>query len=138
MQIHRPHLIAVALVLALSGCGQIQDTLALQRGLTEEFGTEDITINFTRDGALTVQFTNWPAETEGTDQQARTARRVGEYVRDHYPRFDSLSAVLVSFGWQQAGVTTTGEPLRFTPAELRRPASNAAADTARQGDQPPD
>jgi hypothetical protein len=138
MRARRLVLSALALVLALGGCGQIQDALELQQGLAEEFGTEDVTIDFTRAGELTVQFTNWPAERPGADEQARTARRVGEYVRDHYPRFDSLSAVLVSFGWEQAGVTTTEEPFRFTRDELRRPASDAAADTSGGGDQPPD
>jgi hypothetical protein len=137
MQTRSLCLTAVALVLALGGCGRIQETLALQQGLTEEFGTEDVTISLSGGGELTIQFTNWPAEGEGSGQRERTARQAAEYVRDNYPRFDSLSAVLVSFGWEQGGVTTTEEPFRFTAAELRSPASEAAADTSGQGDQPP-
>jgi hypothetical protein len=137
MKTNRLCLVAVVAALALAGCAQIQETLALRQGLTEEFGTEDITINFTRRGELTVQFTNWPAEQQGAEQQAQAARRVGEYVRDNYSLFDSLPAVIVSFGWTQAGVTTTGEPFRFTPEDLGRPVFDAAADTAGSGDQPP-
>ncbi|MBD3366996.1 MAG: hypothetical protein GF405_02330 [Candidatus Eisenbacteria bacterium] len=119
---------AVALLLlSLFGCGEVREAVELQRALVEEFGTEDITVSFSAENILKVSFDDWAADRK--DEQAAVARQAAEFVRDNYEGYPDLSAVEVAFGWTQAGITTTGEPYRFTPEELSRPAPETMGDT---------
>ncbi len=118
------------LAMCLFGCGEVQEAVELQRGLVEEFDTEEITVSFSGEGELKVSFDDWPADR--MDERVAVARRAALFVRDNYEGFDELSAVLVAFGWTQAGITTTVEPFRFSPEELRRPAPESMGDTTAQ------
>src|SRR5438552_1295893 len=57
-------------------------------------------------------------------EQSAFARRVAEYVRDHYAHYDQLQSIQVGFASVKGvGITvsSTRIPYRFTPSELGPP-----------------
>ena len=98
--------------------------LSLQRGLAREFQTSGIGVNLNNSAYLTVTFTNSPVAEASETDQAAFARRVAEYVRDHYARYAQLQSTRVGFSTVKGiGVrfTSTRIPYQFTPSELGPP-----------------
>ena len=114
----------VATTLAL-GCADLRDIMTLQQGLAREFNQSAIGVNVNNSVSLTVTFSNSPAADLPDAERAAFARRVAEYVRDHYPHYSALQTINVGF----ASVTKTGPvtytnssvPYRFTPSDLGQP-----------------
>lgn len=117
----RPFTAFVIATLAL-GCADLRDLLSLQQGLTREFNEAGVGVNINNNVSLTVTFSNSSAAGLSDPERAAFARRVAEYVRDHYARYESLQAISVGF----AAVTKAGPvkytertvPYRFTPGDL--------------------
>ena len=112
----------VALLLAAIGCADLKDIFSLQRGLSREFQTNAISINLNNSTDLTVSFTNAPVADSAETARAAFARRVGEFVRDHYPHYDRLQRITVAFSTSSSAgpvrFTRTEAPYRFTHADL--------------------
>ena len=103
------------------GCADLKDILSLQRGLSRAFQTSAISVNINNSAYLTIVFTNSPVADLSEPEQSVFARRVAEYVRDHYARYDQLRSIDVRFASVKGvGVTFTRTriPYRFTPSEL--------------------
>ena len=124
----RPRLFGVIALLgggALVACADLKDMLSLQRGLAQEFQTEAISININNSVNMTILFSNSPVAQSSDSEQSVFARRVGEFVRDHYPKYDELQTIAVGFssvrGTGAFHITNTRVPFRFTPQDLGPP-----------------
>jgi len=92
--------------------------------MVREFHEPGISINITN-AYLTVTLANSAADSLPEVEKAAYARRIAEYVRDHYPKYSSLTSIDVGF----ASVTKTGPVTysqssaryHFTPADLGPP-----------------
>lgn len=128
--------ILLALTLSVAACGGFGDMIALQRGLAHEFGTDAIGINVSNNSVLTVTFANTPAATLPDSDRAAFARRVAEYVRDHYPEYPTLAEINVGFSQvHSAGivtVTNTNVPYTFPTKALGAPHDTTHAGAARK------
>ena len=125
----RPSVLGAALLLT-AGCfgfggdaGKFfSDLLSLQQGIVQQFGDSDIGINRNTSGLLTVTFTNSHFAALPDSAQAAEARKVAEYVRDHYPEYGGLTQVSIALRSQQGGggfsVSTSNVPYSWTTAEL--------------------
>src|SRR5207244_3426160 len=82
---------------ALAACADLKDMLSLQRGLAQEFQTEAISININNSVNMTILFSNSPVAQSSDSEQSVFAHRVGEFVRDHYPKYDELQTIAVGF-----------------------------------------
>lgn len=118
-------LFALAAVLLAAGCGDIADLMRLSSGLTKEFGPASL--NQTDDGHLTVSLTNSPPAAD----EEQTARRVAEYVRDHYRSYGTLVDVTVDFQTHRqvgpVGYTRANGSYTFTRADLGTSRNRPAA-----------
>lgn len=117
-------LLSLLTLAAALGCADLKDIITLQRGLSHEFQTSAISINLNNSRYLTVTFTNSPTADLPEPEQAAFARRVAEYVRDHYARYEQLQSIQVGFSSVKGvGITFTSTriPYRFTPSELGPP-----------------
>jgi hypothetical protein len=99
--------------------------MTLQQELAREFETSAITVNINDGTYLTIMFSNSPTAELPDSDQAAFARRVAEYVRDQYPRYDSLKTIAIGFA-KVTGVgpityTDSRVPYTFTPQDLGRP-----------------
>ena len=120
-------LLALA-ALAAAACGDLKEVFSLQRGLAHEFNTQAISVNmntYNGNTTITVLFQNSPVAQAPDSEQAALARRVGEYVRDHYSRYAQLQSIDVGFSSVKGGgfvrMTQTRVPFRFTPRDLGEP-----------------
>jgi hypothetical protein len=129
--------IVLLLVLAVFGCSRLKDIFALRSGIVKEFGTENVTVTITNGEIMTVAFVNSPFTDQSREEQGDVARRVADYVREHYADFDSLDVVYVTFGTRRsagcASYSETGEPFRFTPYQLMRSSVEAPSRSTRPG-----
>jgi hypothetical protein len=110
--------------LALIGCADLKDLLSLQQGLSQEFAPSAINVNLNNSAYLTVMFSNSPVADLPEVERAAVARRVAEYVRDHYAHYDQLQSIQVGFAKVKGvGITFTSTqiPYQFTPSELGPP-----------------
>lgn len=134
MRIQRLRRAVPFLLLALAGCGDLAALAALQRGIAAEFHAADVSLNIANHARLTIVFVNSPMTAQTPEQRAVTARRVAEYVRDHYARFDSLTTIAVGYSAKQSAgpvaITSTVVPFTFTPAQLRAAPPAATHDSA--------
>ena len=114
----------VVLVMA-AACADLKDIISLQRDLAREFETPAIGVNINNSVHLTITFSNSPAAVLPDAEQAAFARRVAEYVRDHYVGYDRLQTISVGFATVKGGgpvrFTTTRVPYRFSPDQLGPP-----------------
>lgn len=110
---------------ALLACADLKDIFSLQRGLAQEFHTNAINVNLSNSAYLTIVFSNSPAAALPDSERAVFARRVAEFVRDHYPKYEQLTSIDVGFAAVRGGAgisfTKTDVPYRFTPVELGPP-----------------
>ena len=112
------------------GCADLKDILSLQQGLAREFQTSAISVNLNNSAYLTVVFSNSPVADSSDAAQSAFARRVAEYVRDHYPHYDQLQSIQVGFASMKGvGITFTSTriPYQFTPSELGMPSQPKSA-----------
>lgn len=132
MILHRCLTALVAATLALA-CADLRDMMTLQQGLVREFNETGININVNNRAHLTVTFSNSAAADLSDAKRAAFARRVAEYVRDHYAPYSTLETIAVGF----STVTKTGPitytntmvPYRFTPRDLGQPKASSSAKT---------
>jgi hypothetical protein len=106
----------------LAGCADLQDLRTLASDIGRDFGTANVNIGLNNRVNLTVTFTDLnPAVVPDTAHPA-FARRVAEYVRDHYPGYGRLHTVRVAFADQMGAgpvrVTRGTATYEFTPAQL--------------------
>lgn len=102
-------LTALFLSLALAGCG---DNGRLANELSESYGPVNVYYETADSTHLRVSFFSSPFAERPDSARAGTARKVAEYVRDHYPRYKALDKVTVEF---------------MSAKETRAGAKNAAA-----------
>ena len=117
-------LLSVVTLAGALGCADLKDIFSLQRDLSHEFQTSAINVTINNSAYLTIVFTNSPVADLSEPEQSAFARRVAEYVRDHYARYDQLRSIAVGFASVKGvGVTFTRTriPYRFTPGELGPP-----------------
>jgi hypothetical protein len=95
--------------------------------LAREFQTSAISVNINNSVHLTVMFSNSPAADLPDVEQAAFARRVAEYVRDHYTSYRRLQTISIGFatvrGVGAVRFTRSRVPYRFTPQELGPPSA---------------
>jgi hypothetical protein len=76
--------------------------------------------------ALQVTFLESPFAERGDAERQATARKVAEYVRDHYPQYKTLDKVIIEFPTKKelaaAKLTHVAGRYTFTTAELGPPA----------------
>src|SRR5258705_13909660 len=110
---------AFVLATLVLGCVDLRELLSLQQGLTKEFNEPGVGVNIHNNANLTVTFSNSSAAGLSDPERAAFARRVAEYVRDHYARYDSLQIIAVGFAAVTKACpvtyTETTVPYRFTP-----------------------
>ena len=115
----------IALLGPLVACADLKDMLSLQHSLAQQFQTEAISININNSVNMTILFSNSPVAQSSDSEQSVFARRVGEFVRDHYPKYDALQTIAVGFssvrGTGAFHITNTRVPFRFTPQDLGPP-----------------
>lgn len=125
--------ISLCLLLSVGGCADLKQLQELQRGLIEELGTSAVNVNLTNGRNLTIMLVNSPLADQGCETQAAAAQRAANFVRTHYPRFDSLRVVAVGFTHQRrfgvVSTTATSVPFSFSVPDIRNGA--LAADSAR-------
>lgn len=113
------------LAAAALACGDLRDIMSLEQGLVREFHEPGININLNVSGQLAIAFANSPAADLPDSEREAYARRVAEYVRDHFPRYDALTSISVGFtSVKRTGpltVTNAPVPYRFTPRDLGAP-----------------
>jgi len=118
---NRLHALLPVAMLGLAGCADFKDLIALQRGLMAEFPRTAININVTNDH-LSVLFQDSTTANLPETQRAAFARRVAEFVRDHYAGYNDIAAVSVGFSkskWLGPITSTETEmPYSFSRAEL--------------------
>ncbi len=110
-----------AAILGLAACADFKDLIALQRGLMAEFPTAVINVNLTNDH-LSVLFQDSTTANLAEVERAAFARRVAEFVRDHYAGYDKLANVSIGFSQTKRlgplTSTRTETPYSFPHAEL--------------------
>lgn len=123
-----------AAVVSLTACADFKDLIDLQRRLMAEFPRTAININVTNDH-LSVLFQDSTTATLPETERAAFARRVAEFVRDHYRDYDRISEVSVGFSQTKRlgplTSTRTDVPYSFSRTELG-PALAPAAAPAKQ------
>src|SRR5439155_26485209 len=103
------------------------ELMSLDLGLIAEFHEQGINVNVYNGHSLTVSFANSPRANEPDSVRAVFARRVAEYVRDHYPygRYSELQSIRVTFNkvsqTDPLTITSTTGAYQFTPADLGAP-----------------
>lgn len=122
-------MLRIALLLAVIGCADLKDIFSLQRGLSREFHTNAVSVNLNNSAYLTITFGNVPVADSAESARAAFARRVGEYVRDHYGHYERLQSVAVGFSSSSSAgpvrFTSSEVPYRFTAAELGAPVTTS-------------
>jgi hypothetical protein len=110
----------VALAL-LCACG-MGDLMRFSVGLTREFGPASVNVNGEH---LTITLQRAPPRAGSAVGEEAEARRVAEYVRDHYTPWEDLADVTVAFQSHQqygpVGFTQGRGNFTFTHAELGAP-----------------
>jgi hypothetical protein len=91
-------LLVCASALLATACGDLGEVLVLSRDIEREFAVSDMSVNL-QDGR-SVEVSVWrdtppPAPGAVAPESDALARRVAEYVRDHYAGYDRLSEVRV-------------------------------------------
>ncbi len=128
MRFARLLLLAVLALPALA-CSDLGELMSLQQELTHEFNTGAVNVNTNNAVHLTVIFSNSPAAELPDSDRAAFARRVAEYVRDHYPGYERLQTIRIGFakvsGAGAVKFTSSRAPYRFTPRDLGPPRSAA-------------
>jgi len=114
-------LFALIAVLLATGCRDIADLMRLSAGLNKDFGQTKV--NLTNGTHLSVTLTNPSPAAVSNEQQ--TARRVAEYVRDHYPKYGALEDVTVVLETHRqygpVGYTRGTGSYTFARADLKSP-----------------
>ena len=108
-----------------SACADLKEMMSLQQGLAQEFHTPAINLNLNTSRTLTVVFANSPYADLQSGEQSAFARRVAEYVRDHYAGYARLQRITVGFATVRGGggmqFSTSRLPYTFTPQDLGAP-----------------
>jgi hypothetical protein len=121
----------LALVLALGACKGEEHRL--ERGLSEVYGEAFVSFPTTDSTTLLVMFPGTAFAGRADAERRGTARKVGEYVRDHYPRYKVLNKVIVEFVSKKEMAADTLKHVAarytFTRAELGPPPPSAAPAT---------
>ena len=113
-------LLALVLLLFPGACADMADLMRLDVGLAKEFGQANVNLTNTH---LTVTFPN--SRFAGRPDEAETARKAAEYVRDHYPKYRSLDGITIAFQshhqYGPVGYTSSQGSYDFTQGDLGPP-----------------
>jgi len=119
----RPAL-ALLVLLALPACRD-EGRQQLSNELSERYGTAIVGARDSLANALVVAFPSSPFADRVDAERRGTARKVAEYVRDHYPAYKGIDKVTVEFLTKKEMVADTlrhiGASYTFTRAELGPP-----------------
>lgn len=120
-------LLALALSLTLAACG---DEGRLSNELSERYGTAIVGSQDSLANHLVVTFLSSPFADRSDAERRGTARKVAEYVRDHYPRYKGIDKLTVEFLTKKEAVVDTlkhvGASYTFTRADLGPPQTSPA------------
>jgi hypothetical protein len=120
----RSGIVAGLVVLAVA-CAEMGGMLSLQQQLAREFGSPQVSVNLNNKRYLTVVFQNSPLGELDSLDQAKAARLVAEFVRDHYVAYDSLQMVSVGFATRRGAgpisVTNSRVPYSYRTSDLGPP-----------------
>lgn len=101
--------------------GLLVDLQGLQQGLIRELDEPGVNVNATND-MLSVVLVNSKLAALPEPERERLARRIAEFVRAHYKRYATLSAISVGFKTSTGGmgltVSSTNVPYLFRTADL--------------------
>jgi hypothetical protein len=118
-------LLGLALLAFGLACGDLKELLVLQQDLAREFPNSSINVSLHGSNDLTVVFANSSNAELSEGDRAAFARRVAEYVRDHYIPYEQLQRIRVGFATVRGGggfsLSTTSVPYAFTTGELGSP-----------------
>ena len=124
MRAFRLPLLVAVLLLSAAGCQRMWDSVSLLVSIGREFDARDLHISSKvtpSEAHLTVIFRHSPLADRPEAERRAHARRVAEYVRDHYPRYGELDDVSVAYfrgGYEPAGYLAPPGSYTFTRAEL--------------------
>ena len=113
--------LALCLPLVLAGCG---DNGRLADELGKSYGIANVYYETADSTRLRVSFFDSPFAERPDSARAGTARKVAEYVRDHYPRYKALDKVTVEFMTKKetyAGGKNVAARYPFSRVELGEP-----------------
>ena len=121
IRVLRLPLLLAALAVGLAGCQDFVDLTSLSAALTREFGGARMEVHLNNRTHLAIVVEDSPlGRQEGSKRQA-TARKLAEFVRDHYAKYGVLEDVSVVFATSDASLATSYREeatYTFTPAEL--------------------
>jgi hypothetical protein len=121
-RLSRTFVVGVASLLFAAGCRDIVELLRLSVGVKKEFGQQARVELFNR-RHLIIRLENSPLA--GRPDEAKVARRVAEFARDHFPRYRQLDDVQVVFEARRhygpVGYARGTRGYTFTRAELGEP-----------------
>lgn len=112
---------ALVFALALAGCG---DNGRLADELSKSYGIANVQYETADSTRLLVSFFDSPFAERSDSARAGTARKIAEYVRDHYPHYKKLDKVTVEFLTKKetaAGGKHVAARYRFSHTELGDP-----------------
>lgn len=123
---HRVSWGLLALVLALPACRD-EGRSQLEYELSERYGMVIVGASDSLANDMVVMFPSSPFADRTDAERRGTARKVAEYVRDHYPAYKGIDKVTVAFLTKKETVVDTlkhvAASYTFTRAELDSPRS---------------
>ena len=110
-------------LVGVSGCSMMKDVFALSYGILKEFKAEtSCKVEMSTTGRMTVTFGPGRLSSLPAAEQRAEARRITEYVRDHYPGYPKLEKIeIVAESEGSMGpvtITNRMEPQVFACADL--------------------
>ena len=114
--------IVVALTMALLGCGDLKNLVALSSALQEKYHVTP-NVNIMNGSHLLITFQNMDdlAKTDSAGRE-RFAREVATFAKAHYPEANHLEGIAVTFATvRSAGpltMTNVDAPFSYHPADL--------------------
>lgn len=127
----------VAAAVLVFGCAEMGGLMSLPQQLVREFASPLVNVNLSTNGNLTVIFQNSPLGELDSASEAKVARQVAAFVRDHYAGYGKLQTVSVGFGTRRGAgpvtVTNTRIPHSFRTTDLGPPVRpDSVADSTRK------
>jgi len=127
IRIARLPLLLAGLAIGLAACQDFMDLTSLSAALNKEFNETRMEVHLNDRTHLAIVVEDSPLGRQVDSKRKETARKLAEFVRDHYAKYDVLEDVSVVFATSDASLATgyrEEAAYTFTPAELGRPGGN--------------
>lgn len=121
IRVPRLSLLLAALAVGLAGCQDFVDLTKLSAALTEEFDGTRMEVHLNNRTHMAIVVEDSPLGRQVDSKRRATARKLAEFVRDHYAKYDVLEDVSVVFATSDASLATgyrEEAAYTFTPADL--------------------